>query len=174
MNPTEAISSLSDVLDTRLAVPVRTSGLEGERPVPLVLIDDWQITELEFHNSGFAGQTRDVDVDGDGETEHARWYRFYYDMRVDLEVRDSDDVGAHTLLGEVQSVLIDLKQAPREHLHDHINTLSLGSSGNPTYQFAEPKETELRQSFSLRSFHQVSRTDFDTIQDVQTQFTTQP
>lgn len=154
MKPTEAISNIVSSLDAALSVPVRTSGLEGERPVPVVIVDDWQQTELQHHNDHRVASTLDIDVDDDGNTEYADWYHFYYDMRIELVVRSADDVAAHTLLGEVQDALRVFEANP-DTIHEHVNTVSTGNSGRLSYQFNEPKETEISQSFSLNSFHEI-------------------
>lgn len=174
MNPKEAIENIVATLDAGLSAPVRTSGLEGERPVPVVIVDDWTMQDLNLHNSGFAGTTDNVDVDGDGAVEYTRWYRFYYEMRVELVARDSDDVGAHTLISNVQSVLRDCEVAPQT-LHDHVNEVDLGTSGQLSYQFNEPKETEINQSFSLTAFFEThvsaDTSEHDVLQQVTKTYT---
>lgn len=169
MKPTNAVKSITTELRSRLNVPVRTSGQTGDRPVPAVILDDWSIEEMNFHNTAFVGETDTLDVDGDGSDEFARWFRFYYDMRVELVARDADDVGAHTLLGNVQDAMRAFQIDP-SIIHDHVNTVEPGSSGNISYQFTQPKETELTQTMTLTTFHQVSQTNYDTIADVQETF----
>jgi hypothetical protein len=173
MKPTAAVSNIVQSLDSRLSVPVRTSGLEGERPVPSVILDDWTITDLQHHNDHRVGGTLALDVDDDGATEYADWYHFYYDMRVELIARDADDVGAHTLLGEVQDALREFEAYPAT-IHDHVNTASTGTSGQLSYQFNEPKETEINQTFSLNSFHEIHvQPGEDVLESVQRTITTQ-
>lgn len=172
MKPLEALAAINQQLRNRVSSPVRTSGMEGERPVPAIILDDWELEEMNFHNSAYVGRTTNIDADGDGLDELAYWYRFYYDMRIDLIARDSDDVSAHVLLGEVQDAIRQFQIDP-SILHEHINTVTPGTAGRMSYQFNEPKETELTYTVTLQSFHQVSKTDFDTIQDVKDTFTTQ-
>jgi hypothetical protein len=169
MNPTEAVSKLVSYLDGNLSMPVRTGGMEGERPVPVVIVEDWEMNQLNHHNSQFVGDTYDVDSDDDGETEFTKWYKFYYEMRVEIVVRDADDVGAHEKLGSLQSALRDV-EIDHSKLHHTCNDFKLGTSGSPSYQYLEPTETELTQSLSLTAFHQVSRSDFDSIESIQETF----
>lgn len=154
MKPTEAVANIVGALDARLSVPVRTSGIDGERPVPVVMLEDWSIEELKHHNDHRVGNTRTIDVDDDGNNEPASWYHFYYDMRVELIVRSSDDVAAHQLLGQVQDIIREFEVNP-DVIHNHVNTVSPGTSGRLSYQFNEPKETEINQTFSLNSFHEL-------------------
>lgn len=169
MKPTEAISNIVDFIDANVSVPVRTSGMEGERPVPVVIVDDWEMNQLNHHNSNYVGETHNVDSDGDGATEFTKWYRFYFNMRVELVVRDHDDVGVHDKLGSLQDALREAEIDP-EVIDETINDFKLGTSGNPTYQYLEPTESELTQSLTLTAFHQVSRSDYDTIEDIQNNF----
>lgn len=162
MDATTAIQSLVSHLSTRLAVPVRVSGMEDERPVPVVLIEDWDITDYTYHNTAFAGQAVDPD---DGVEK--RYFRFYYDMRVEIQVRHHDEVLAHRALDSLRAELSMIREEPWQ-VHQHLNTLKLRGAGGIHHQFIEPKETELEQAIVLRSFHEVKRSmsNYDTIDEI--------
>jgi len=139
--------------------------MEDERPVPLVLIEDWNTTDYTWHNSQFAGQAVDPD---DGVEK--RYFRFYWSMRVDLLIRHHDDVQAHRLLDEVRKALIDVKRDPLA-FHGELNALDLRGSGGIQHQFLESKETELQQSFRVTSFHEVKDDNYDTLEEIVNDFT---
>jgi len=167
MDVTTAIETLVSHLSAALAVPVRVSGMEDERPVPVVLIEDWDITDHTLHNSAFAGQA--VDPEDDAEK---RYFRFYYDMRVELVVRHHDDVLAHRVLDSLRRELGMIREDPLS-FHPHLNDLKLRGGGGIHHQFIEPKETELQQAIVLQSFHEVKRamSQYDTIEDILNDFT---
>ncbi|UBF22386.1 SPP1 gp17-like tail completion protein [Haloarcula virus HCTV-15] len=167
MDVTTAIETLVSHLSARLAVPVRVSGMEDERPVPVVLIEDWDITDRTYHNSAFSGQAVDPE---DGVEK--RYHRFYYDMRVELVVRHHDDVLAHRVLDSLRRELAMVREEPYL-FHDDLNDLKMRGSGGINHQFIEPKETELQQAIVLSSFHEVKRaiSQYDTIEDILNDFT---
>lgn len=167
MDATTAIETLVSHLSANLAVPVRVSGMEDERPVPVVLIEDWDITDYTHHNSALAG--RAVDPEDDVEK---RYFRFYYDMRVEIVVRHHDDVLAHRVLDSLREALMMVREDPLS-FHPHLNTLKMRGAGGIHHQFIEPKETELEQAIVLQSFHEVKRSmsQYDTIADIVNDFT---
>lgn len=167
MNPDELLQAMASALATAMTVPVRTSGTTDERPVPAVIVDDYALTNLNHHNDHYVGSEFDATT-GD---ESVRWYRFHYDARVELVVRHDDDVQAHALLSALQSQLGLYATNPQTHLHADIDTFEMGESGEISYQYREPQETELNQTVLLRSFHDVRWGDFDTIAEIQDTFT---
>lgn len=164
MDVTEAIQTLQSHLDLKLDYPVKTSGMQDERPVPLVLIEDWSITDHTHHNTAFAGQVTD-----DDGTERL-YFRFYYTLRVDLLVRHSDEVQAHHLLDDLRGALRMVGEDPLG-FHDHCNDLRLASAGGIHHQFLESKETELSQAIRIEAFHQERDDTYDTITDIIDSFT---
>lgn len=165
MNPNEMLKVLSGELAQRMAVSVRTSGNTDERPTPVVIVDNYALTNLNFHNDHYVGSEHS------SGTETNRWYRFHYDARVDMVVRHNDDVQAHSLLSALQSQLALIATDPRTHLHDDIDSFEMGTSGEISYQYREPQETELNQTVTLRSFHDVNWDTFDTVAEIQDTFT---
>ncbi|WP_372611617.1 hypothetical protein [Halomonas sp.] len=148
MDTKTAIKTLVNHLKADMAVPVRVSGMEDERPVPVVLISDWDITDYTYHNTAFAGQ--EVDPTDDVEKQ---WYRFYYDMRIEITVRYSDEVAAHSLLDDLRSSLRMVGEDPLS-FHEHLNDLMLRGSSGIDHQFLESTETELNQSIVLKTFNE--------------------
>jgi hypothetical protein len=165
MNPHDMLAVLTSELDSLLTVPVRTSGNTDERPIPIVSVDSYSLSNLNFHNSHYVGS--ELNNDGD---ETTRWLRFHYDARIDMTVKEDDDTQAHSLLSTLQSVLGLIVENPQIRLHEDVDWFKMKSSGEVTYQFREPQETELNQSVKLRSFHDVKRDDFSTIAQVQDTF----
>lgn len=165
MNPNEMLEVLSGELAARMAVTVRTSGNTDERPVPAVIVDDYTLTNINHHNDHYIGS------EYTGDTETDRWYRFHYDARIDMVVRHDDDVQAHALLSALQSQLGLIVTNPQVHLHADVDAFKMGESGEISYQYREPQETELNQTVMLRSFHDVRWGDFDTIAEIQESFT---
>lgn len=165
MDPNEMLQALTGELAERLTVPVRTSGTTDERPVPSVIVDNYSIKNLNHHNDHY------LDSEYDGKTETDRWFRFHYDARIELVVRHDDDVQAHALLSALQQELGFIVVDPQTHLHADVDHFKMGSSGEISYQFREPQETELNQTVTARSFHDVRKGDFDTIAEVQQSLT---
>lgn len=157
MKPKEVVSSLINELSGRLATPVGTSGVEESRPVPAVLVDGLDITNHNHHNSNFAGEEWQ-----NGEIT-AEIYRHYYSARVDLVVRQSDEIGAYDILGNLQVALGVLAENPRQFIHEDINDMSLLGSGQISYQFHEPTETEINQSLVIETFYDSTHANFDSI-----------
>lgn len=158
MNPKQVVSSLINELDDRLAVPVHTSGIEESRPVPAVLVDGMDISHKTHHNSNYAG------ADWDNGKITAEIYRHYYSARVDLEVRDDDEIGAYDILGSLQKALSTISVDPQYYLHNDVNSMEVLESGQISYQFHEPTETEISQSLVIETFYDSTYSDFDSIE----------
>lgn len=160
MNPKEVVSSLINELSGRIATPVRTSGIEESRPVPAVMVDGLDITHKNHHNSNFAGQEWN-----NGQVT-AEIYRHYYSARVDLVVRDNGEIGAYDILGNLQQALSAIEVDPCKYLHNDVNEMEMLSSGQISYQFHEPTETEINQSLVIETFYDSEHSDFDAIESV--------
>jgi len=168
MDETTLIATLEDRLDSALDVPVRTAGHEDERPVPAAIIEDWDTTDFTYHNTPFAGE-RVGDLDGDGNREYERVFRFYYETRVEVTARHSDEVAASRLKDDVKNVFREIRIDP-DSFHAHLRNCLPRGSGNPQHQFTEPRETELGVSALFKGFHEVVRSDYDTIEQVKESF----
>lgn len=160
MDEHELISSLQSHLENRLSVPVRTAGMEDERPVPLVLIDDWNTRDMNFHNSPKAGEATG-DFDGDGNLEHEWYLNFDFTTRVEFLCRTADEVETSKLKGQVKQILRLISANPLG-FDPEIKNCRLGSDGNPTHKFTEPKESELVASARFHGDHTITRTPSDT------------
>lgn len=166
MDQTDAIETLVSYLSARLTAPIRVSGMEDERPVPVILIEDWDTTDITHQTSAFAG----LAVDADDGIEK-QWFRFYYNLRIEFVVRHHDEVAAHNLLDSLRSVLMMVSERPAG-FHDHLNALHMRGAGGIHHQFIESKETELHQAVVLESFHQVAESDgFGKIQSIVNNYT---
>lgn len=165
MDQKDAITALVSHLQADLAVPIKVSGMDDERPVPAVVIEDWSKADVTHHNTALAGQV----TDPADNTEYL-WYRFYWTMRVELVVRHADEVAAHGLLGDLQRSLAMVSEDPLA-FHDHLNDLRLRGAGGISHTFLESKETQLNQTVRLTAFHQVKDDTFDTIQTIENQIT---
>lgn len=166
MLPKKAISTFIGELNSRIPPPVHTAGVEDSRPVPAVLIDGISFEERNHHNSHFAGSTYDASGNVTSEV-----FRHYYTLRLELVVRDDDEVDAFDLLGQLQTVLDEFSRDPTGKLHNDVGEVkSLGSNG-VSYQFYEPTETEINQSVVLETFYETDETDVDVIGSINDDFT---
>jgi len=176
MDETELIISLQSHLSSTLSVPVRTNALEDERPVPVVIIDDWDTNDFNFHNSAFAGEAVG-DFDDDGSLEYERYLNFDWRTRVEFLVRQSDEVDVSRLKEDLKHELRLLRENPQQ-FNDSLKQCRLGADGNPTNQFTEPKEAELMASARFHGDHTAVRTpddtQEDTIEQVKSDFTFNP
>lgn len=163
MQEVDLISTLQSHLASALSEPIRTSAMEDERPVPVVIIDDWDTNDFNFHNSAFAGEAVG-DFDGDGTLDYERYLNFDFRTRVEFLVRHSDEVDATRLKDTVKHQLRLIRQNPQQ-FHADLKQCRLGAGGNPTHQFTEPKEEELMLSARFHGDHTVTRTPSDTQED---------
>jgi hypothetical protein len=160
MDETELISSLQSRLSQELSVPVRTSGLEDERPVPVVIIDDWSTTDMNFHNSPKSGEATG-DFDDDGEVEHEWYLNFDFETNVEFAVRHHDEVEVSRLKADVKEVIRIISANP-QWFHSECKEVTLGVDGSPSYRYTEPKEAELIVSARFHGDHTITRTSSDT------------
>jgi hypothetical protein len=160
MKPKQVVSSLIDELSNRLATPIRTAGVEESRPVPAILVDGLDITHENHHNSTYAG-----DEWSNGQIQN-EIHRHYYSARIDLQVRDDDEIGAYDILSDLQAALSKIENNPRKWIHDDVNTMELLSSGQISYQLHEPTETEINQSLVIGTFYDSTHSDAEAIDSV--------
>jgi hypothetical protein len=137
--------------------------MEDERPVPVVVIDDWDTNDFNFNNSAKAGEAYG-DFDGDGTKEYEWYLNFSFRTRVELLVRHSDEVDVSRLKERVKQELRLIRENPQS-FHEDLKQCRLGAGGNPTFQFTEPKEAELMLSARFHGDHTVTRTPSDTQED---------
>ena len=140
--------------------------MDDERPVPVVIIDDWDTRDMNFHNSAYAG--------GSIVGGYERYLNFDYRTRVEFLVRHYDEVEVSRLKEAVKRELRLISENPQQ-FHDELKRCSLSSGGNPTNHFTEPKEAELMVSANFHGDHTIVRTaddlQGDTLQDVKESFT---
>lgn len=165
MLPKTAISNLINELNGRIPPPVHTAGIEDERPVPAVLIENVEIESLTYHNSTYAGS--EYSAAGD---EEAEVHRHYYNLRIQLLVRTADEIQAYDILGQLQQALGDLERSPQRHIHEDVNDLRTLGSGEVSYQFLEPMETEISQSLVIETFYDTTGADAEPIESISTTY----
>lgn len=134
--------------------------MDNERPVPVVIIDDWNTRDLNFHNSAFSGDALG-DFDNDGSLEYERYLTFDWSTRVEFLIRHTDEVDVVELKGKLKNKLRLISENPLE-FNDSVKSCSLGRGGNPTYQFTEPKESELMLSATFKGDHIITITPSDS------------
>lgn len=170
MDETELIGSLQSQVSTTLSVPVRTNALDDERPVPSIIIDDWDSEDLNHHNSAFAGEETK-------NQEYERYLNFDWRTRVEFLVRHSDEVDVSRLKEDLKHKLRIWSENPQTFDTD-VKDVILRAGGNPRNTFTEPKEAELMISVVFKGDHEVvlgpEDTQYDTIDDVKNDFTFNP
>lgn len=163
MDETDLISTLQSHLDAALSAPVKTGAMEDDRPVPVVVIDEWDTLDLNHDNSAKAGEAYG-DFDGDGTKEYEWYLNFSFRTRIELLVRHSDEVDASQLKENAKHELRLIRENPQS-FHPDLKRCDLAADGNPTYQFLEPKEAELMTSARFYGDHTVTRTASDVQED---------
>jgi len=145
--------------------------MEDERPVPAIIIDDWNTNDFNFHNSPFAGEAVG-DFNDDGTLDYERYLNFDFTTRIEFLVRHDNEVDASRLKDRVKNQLRLIRDRPQA-FHDDLKQCRLGSGGSPSYTFTEPKETELMVSARFYGDHTIvltppddDRGDGDTQTDI--------
>jgi len=168
MDETELISTIQSEISSVVNVPVKTSGLDDERPVPVVLIEDWDTQDKNFHNSPPAGDCVG-DINNDGKKEYEKYHNFYFKTRVEFAVRHYDEVEVSRLKNKVKNKLRLIRDDP-QGFHEGLKELALASGGNPTNRFTEPKEAELMLAARFHGDHTITVTGGDQIEALNEQF----
>lgn len=165
MKPKKVISTFIDALNSRIPPPVHTAGIQNSRPVPAVLIEEMSIDEKNYHNSHYAGS----EYDNAGHVER-EVYRHYYDMQIELTIRDDDEVDAYDILGDVQVALGELERDPGGKVHEDISEIRSEGSGGISYQFYEPLESEINQTVVLKTFYDSIEENPDVLTNIGTTY----
>lgn len=166
MEPQIAIETLIAELNNRIPPPVHTAGIEEERPIPAVIINNVNLEDQNYHNTDHAGS----ETDASGNVTK-RIFRHYYDLRVSLEVRNQDEVQAWGDLGDLKRAIENLGKRPQQYFHTDVNDIRSLSSGPVNYQYNEPTETELSQSLMIETFYETTDSDFDVIEQFENNIT---
>jgi hypothetical protein len=183
MDEKTLISSIQSHLSDNIDEAVRTSGLEDERPVPSVIIDDWNTNDFNYHNSPFAGEAVG-DFNDDVSVNYERYLNFDFVTRVEFEVRHQDEVDVTRLKDRVKNLLRLIRDRPQA-FHEELKQCRIGGGGSPSYTFTEPKENELKLSARFYGDHTVvltppdndngdADTQTDTIETVEKNFSFNP
>lgn len=169
MDQTNLISTVQTYLSDSLPVPVRTrGGTEDERPVPAVILEGVDVTDLTFHNTHLA----QVVEQGSPGVPDEWYFRFHYRARLDYLVRHKTDLKSSNLVDNLRQVMLPLVENPRV-LHDDINRVRLRGGGGFSVTNVEDSESEMNQAVQIRTFHQMNNLDdaafddstLDTIQN---------
>jgi hypothetical protein len=175
MDETDLISGLQSLLESNLGIPVKTASLDDERPVPVVIIDDWDTRDMNFNNSALAGEAFG-NLDGN-DAGYERYLNFSFETRVEFLFRDDDEVNVSQLKESGKQELRLIRENPQS-FDDGLKACKLGADGNPTHEFTEPKEAELMLSARFHGDHTITRTpgdtQYETIDDVMNDFTFNP
>lgn len=175
MDEKELITALQNYLSTRLSVPVKTYPIDDSRPVPVAIIDDWTIQDMNYHNSAFAG-IGTVEQEN-GESITCKYYNFDYEARIEIEIRHQDQVKASILKANVKQIFRLLGENPRK-LDESVKGCEPLSDGNPSAAFTEPKENERMVAVSIRGDHTIvvpeSETEESIIESIKPMFTFNP
>lgn len=166
MDQTTLIETFQSHLETELSVPVRTKGgLGDERPVPVVILEDFDVQDLVFHNTHLA---QVVEHDTAGVSDE-RYFRFHYEARLDYTVRAADDLSALQLRDDLRRALYDVCEEPQS-LDGDLRRCALRGGGGFTHSFVEDTESEMTQAVLVRSFEQVSKSNYSTLDDIKESF----
>lgn len=158
MRSTELIDAVQSYMDGEMSVPVQVSG-GNDRPVPAVLIEDWGVSDL--------GRLQYVRSQRNEQGhEQARIYHVPYDADLDFLIRGEDAVGASELRSDLKHELTILERYPKR-LSDHVARVLPGDGGGISYQYANPTETELRQTGTFTAAHVYVDTDVQPVTDIQ-------
>jgi hypothetical protein len=158
MNVTEVLTTLQTYLNNKFAVPVKVSG-GNERPVPAILLETWDVSNIrpqEYVDS----ETNDFG------SETARIYHTPYDLDVDFLIRESGALAASQLRSGLRRELDELEADP-EKLSPHIARVMAGGGGGISYQYANPTESETRQSVKITAAHVYVDEDLQPIENIQ-------
>lgn len=160
MQVSELIAQLQSHLDQRLAdVPVLVAGSES-RPVPAVLIENWNATPLEGSVNDYL--TSLYDESGD---ETARVYRLPYRLRVSFLVRENDTADASRLHDSLAHELFRIETRP-ERLDDKISQAQLRGGGQLSHQFINPVESELTLAQTYTTSRIYTDEEWDRIESI--------
>lgn len=165
MQPKETIASFISAVNSRIPPPVHTAGIEDSRPVPAVVIEDMTIDEKNYHNSHFAGSEYDTAGNVSAEV-----FRHYYDLRLELVVKDDDETQTFDYLGDLHVALSEISRDPCGTIHGDVNEVISGGSGGVSYQFYEPTETEISQSVTLKTFYDSKNSNPDVLENIGTEY----
>ena len=163
MESTEIINIFQSHLNENLAAPVMVSGSD-ERPVPGVVIEDWNVTKMTGSMNDYIGSK----YDGVG-TETARVFRIPYECRISMMVRDHGEVASSRLFDAVREELMKLETRP-SRLSDRLSTITMGDGGGVSHQFVSTTESEFSQSVTIGSSLIFEDTDYDTIEEFANNF----
>lgn len=159
MEEVDLISAIQSHLSSNLNVPILTDAGD-DRPVPAVIIDDWNTDNEHFHNSAYSGEQRKT-----SSQQYIRYLTFDFKTRVEFLIRDNGSVNVTKLKDKLKHQVRLISEYPQEFDTDVKNCI-LGEDGNPSSQFVEPEENELMLSATFHCDHTVELTDGDTIEEV--------
>jgi hypothetical protein len=176
MDETDLIIKIQSYLSSQLSAPIRARGMDDERPVPVIIIDNWNTKDLSHNNSAKAGEALG-DFNGDESKIHEWYLNFSFKTRVEFLIRHSDEVDVSRLKNNLKQEIRLIRENPQK-FDSEIKSCSLGRGGEPRSEFTEPKEAELMFSATFRGDHTITRTPSDTqygtLQDVEKDFTFNP
>jgi acetylornithine deacetylase/succinyl-diaminopimelate desuccinylase-like protein len=159
MQSTELISTLQSHLNQNIAAPVHVGGTD-ERKVPVVLIEDWSITQVDIANTNYV----DTEYNDTTGFATAEVYRIPYDCRVSFKIRHDDSVEASQLRDSLRLEIGKLEDRPSTI--EGLSRAVLGDGGSVSYQFTSPTETEMTQSARFMSAIVYKNSELQNIEDI--------
>lgn len=159
MKPTDLVAAVQSHLNSVIEPPVQVDG-DDERPVPSVLIEDWDVNNIQQHNTRYVySEYNSQDV------ETARVYHIPYDLRVTFLCRHNEAVDVSTLQDTLREELMKLEINPKQ-ISDEVGRVEAQGGSGVNYQYASPTEAESTQSAVFTSAQVYKRTDFDTLDSI--------
>lgn len=159
MDETELIITLQTLLEDTLSAPARTEAQEDDRPVPVVIIEDWDTSDFNFNNSAKSGEAYGY-LDGQNEKSYEWYLNFSYETRVELLFRHHDEVDVSRMKETAKQQLQLVGENPQA-FNDNLKNCTVGRSGNPRTTFVESNESELMLSAKFHADHTITRTADD-------------
>jgi len=158
MEPTDVLKTVQSHLNSVLSVPVQVNA-ENNRPVPAVLIENWDIDDVQLHN------TRYLYSEYSGGEEVARIHHVPFELRISFLLRHDSAFESSSLHDDLRDELLRLETDPTR-LSDEVGTVRMDGGGGVSYQYADPTEVEATQAATFYAAQSYRWTDFDTIETI--------
>lgn len=161
MKTTEVISAVQNLLDIRLDdAQVLVAGAES-RPVPSVVIEDWDVSHIQQSMTNYLSSLYD-----EQGKETARVYRIPYKLRVDFMAKHKNTVEGSRLYDDLKHELFRMASTPRI-LPSGVSQVELNGGGGVSHQFVNPTESEYTQTATFtaaQTYHDSSLSNIENIE----------
>lgn len=161
MDELTLIETIQSYIDVNVSAAVRTSGgTDDERPIPSVVLDETDVVEVTHHNTNLAQVVED---DTTGQPDE-RYYRFYYEIRLDYLLTHKSDHEVQSLFQDMQTIFRPLTENPRR-LDGDIHRVRIRGGGGFNGTFVEDPESQMTYAILVKSFHQMDNIESDMFDD---------